>query len=146
MKDSSLEFYSGSSIPPTRRQALKAAVACFTVGGGSPGITGSAAPPDPTPAVIVLDDCDPNFRGDVRTHDDGLRLLSADGKEIRRVGGLSNGQTIAMNHGIVTDPQRGRNLAGTGRTPRHRNGSAGRNPLASRAIQSNRDGRRSRQR
>ena len=92
MKDSSLEFYAGSSVPPTRRQALKAAAACFTVGGGSYRNHGSPAPPDPTPAVIVLDDCDPNFRGDVRTHDDGLRILDAEGKEIRHIGGLSNCQ------------------------------------------------------
>jgi hypothetical protein len=60
------------------------------------------------PAVIVLDDCDPNFQFDVHSRDDALRLFSADGKEIRRVGGLNNCQNIAMNHGVALDPQRGR--------------------------------------
>ena len=92
--------------------------ACFTVGSGSPWNQGSAAPPETMPAVIVLDDCDPNFRGDARTHDDGLRLLDAEGKEIRRVGGLSDCENIAMNHGIATDPERG-GLSRTGRTPGH---------------------------
>src|SRR5690349_18292888 len=92
-----------SPSKPTRRQALEGSMECFTVGSGSSCNCGSAAPPDPTPAVIVLDDCEPNFRGDVRTHDDGLRLLDVEGKEIRRVGGLSNCPTIAMNHGIAAD-------------------------------------------
>src|SRR4051812_21177659 len=97
-----------SASKPTRRQAIKAAAACFTFGGRSLWNHGSAAPPEPIPAVVVLDDCDPNFRGDMQSHDDGLRLLTADGKAVWRIGGLSNCQTVAMNHGIALDPERGR--------------------------------------
>jgi hypothetical protein len=59
------------------------------------------------PAVVVLDDCDPHYdKG--KSHDDGIRLLATDGKEIARIGGLNNCQSIAMNHGIALDADRDR--------------------------------------
>jgi hypothetical protein len=90
----------------SRRHVLKLATACFTLGGGPAWKRVTAAPPEQLPAVVVLDDCDPVFQGDVNLRNDGLRLLSADGKELGRVGGLNNCQSIAMNHGIAIDPER----------------------------------------
>jgi len=56
----------------------------------------------------VLDDCDPQFHGDINGRDDGLRLLADDGRQLWRIGGLNNCQSIAMDHGIAIDPKRGR--------------------------------------
>jgi hypothetical protein len=71
----------------TRRHSIKLGAACFTLGAGPAWNLVSAAPPESMTAFVVLDDCDPNFnKGFV--HDDGLRLLAADGKEVRRIGGL----------------------------------------------------------
>jgi DNA-binding beta-propeller fold protein YncE len=91
----------------TRRQCIKLGAACIAVGSGPTLNHGSAAPPQPRTAVVVLDDCDPNYEKG-KSHDDGLRLLAADGSEIGRIGGLNNCQSIAMNHGIALDPERNR--------------------------------------
>jgi len=91
----------------TRRQSIKLGAACIAWGASPTLANGSADPPRPKTTVVVLDDCDPTYeRG--KTHDDGLRLLAADGKEIGRIGGLNNCQSIAMNHGIALDPERDR--------------------------------------
>jgi hypothetical protein len=91
----------------TRRQCIKLGAACLAVGASSTLNPGSAAPPKPMTAVVVLDDCDPDYTTG-KIHDDGLRLLDSDGKEIGRIGGLNNCQSIAMNHGIALDPERNR--------------------------------------
>jgi DNA-binding beta-propeller fold protein YncE len=91
----------------TRRQSIKLGAACIAVGAGPTLNHGLAAPPQPIPAVAVLDDCDPNYEKG-KSHDDGLRILASDGKEIGRIVGLNNCQSIAMNHGIALDPERKR--------------------------------------
>jgi hypothetical protein len=91
----------------TRRQSIRLGAACIAVGATPTLNHGSAVPPQPMPAVVVLDDCDPNYEKG-KSHDDGLRILAADGKEIGRIGGLNNCQSIAMNHGIALDPERNR--------------------------------------
>jgi hypothetical protein len=102
------ERYHRGPTELTRRETLRLAAACFGVLSGSSWNHVPAAPPGSRPAVVVLDDCDPNFLGKVEGHNDGLRLLTADGKETRRIGGLSNCESIARNHGIALDPERGR--------------------------------------
>ena len=91
----------------TRRQSIKLGAACIAAGARPTLNHGLAAPPQPIPVVVVLDDCDPNYEKG-KSHDDGLRILASDGTEIGRIGGLNNCQSIAMNHGIALDPERKR--------------------------------------
>jgi len=63
--------------------------------------------PLPDVAVAVLDDCDPNFKGD-GPHGDGIRLLSREGKQLFALSGLNNCQTVGANHAVVIDAKRGR--------------------------------------
>ena len=90
-----------------RRQYIKMGAACIATGASSTLNHGSAARPQPQAAVVVLDDCDPNYEKG-KSHDDGLRLLAGDGSVIGRIGGLNNCQSISMNHGIALDPERNR--------------------------------------
>jgi beta-lactamase regulating signal transducer with metallopeptidase domain len=69
-----------------------------------------AAKPLRTPegaVVAVLDDCDPNYKGE-GPHGDGIRLLAADGKEVYSRKSLNNCETIGANHGVILDPQQRR--------------------------------------
>ena len=90
-----------------RREYIKMGAACIATGASSTLNHGSAARPQPQAAVVVLDDCDPNYEKG-KSHDDGLRLLAGDGSVIGRIGGLNNCQSISMNHGIALDPERKR--------------------------------------
>lgn len=58
-------------------------------------------------SVVVLDDCDPNYKG-AASFGDSVRLLSSYGFQSCQVSGLNNCQTIGAIHGVVVDPQRGR--------------------------------------
>jgi hypothetical protein len=59
------------------------------------------------PAVVVLDDCDPDYdRGHL--HSDGLRLITADGKVLREFREFNNCQTVGGVHGVAVDQLRGR--------------------------------------
>jgi DNA-binding beta-propeller fold protein YncE len=57
--------------------------------------------------VIVLDDCDPQFKGKA-VYEDGLSFLSASGKLQKRVTGLNNCQEIGNPHRIAIDHTRKR--------------------------------------
>lgn len=59
------------------------------------------------PAVVLLDNCDPNFDKD-SPRTDGLRLISADGKELAVIREFNNAQMIGGAHGVAVDAERGR--------------------------------------
>ena len=66
----------------TRRQSIKLGAACFAVGAGPTLNRGSAAPPQPIPAVVVLDDCDPNYeKGKSREDEMGFGSSPATAKK-----------------------------------------------------------------
>jgi hypothetical protein len=55
--------------------------------------------------VVVLDDCDPDYKGTIR-HKDGVGFLDENGHRIRYLDGLNNCEAIGANHGIALDPER----------------------------------------
>jgi beta-lactamase regulating signal transducer with metallopeptidase domain/thiol-disulfide isomerase/thioredoxin len=59
-----------------------------------------------SPAVVVVDDSDPVFKGD--RHTDALRLLSDDGRELKIAREFNNCQTVGGMHAVAVDQQRGR--------------------------------------
>jgi len=59
------------------------------------------------PAVVVLDDSDPDFQKD-RQHHDCLRLLTAAGEELWRHEGFNCCQTVGGVHGVAVDRSRER--------------------------------------
>lgn len=59
------------------------------------------------PAVVVLDDQDPDFEQD-RQHHDGLRVLTASGEELWRHEGFNCCQTVGGVHGVAVDRRRER--------------------------------------
>jgi uncharacterized protein (TIGR03067 family) len=74
----------------------------------SPGVGPvEAGKPLPDVAVAVLDDSDPDYKGD-GPHGDGIRVLSREGKELFALTGLNNCQTIGSNHAVAIDAKRGR--------------------------------------
>jgi beta-lactamase regulating signal transducer with metallopeptidase domain/thiol-disulfide isomerase/thioredoxin len=62
---------------------------------------------DGPPAVIVLDDCDPDYE-ESRPHHDGLHFLDGSGRELRAIREFSVSQTVAACHRIAIDRKRGR--------------------------------------
>ncbi len=84
----------------TRRRLLGLGVAGLAV-------AGAARPAGEEPAVIVLDDADPDFRGPAPLSD-GVRAIASDGKELWSHKILNNCQAIGANHGVAIDPRRGR--------------------------------------
>jgi hypothetical protein len=68
---------------------------------------GSSAPaPRPREGIVVLDDCDPDFRGKV-VYQDNLTFIDPAGKLGFRVEGLNCCESIGSNHMIAGDPKRG---------------------------------------
>ena len=63
--------------------------------------------PFPEVAVAVLDNCDPNYKGD-GPHGDGVRLLSRNGEELAAIKGLNTCETIGASHKVAIDAKRGR--------------------------------------
>lgn len=59
------------------------------------------------PAVVILDDCDPDFKGD-KPHGDGVRALSAGGKPLWSIKGLNNCEASGANRGVALDRKRDR--------------------------------------
>ena len=56
-------------------------------------------------AVVVLDNCDPNFKGQ-GPHGDAIRFLTEDGTEKFVLAGLNNAESVGCNHRVVLDPDR----------------------------------------
>jgi hypothetical protein len=68
---------------------------------------GAAAPaPAPRDGILVLDNCDPNYKDQV-AYEDNLSSISSAGKLLFRVSGLNNCESIGSNHMVATDPKRG---------------------------------------
>jgi hypothetical protein len=68
---------------------------------------GTAAPaPAPKDGILVLDNCDPDFKGK-DSYEDNLSSISPAGKLLFRVSGLNNCESIGSNHMIASDPKRG---------------------------------------
>lgn len=68
-------------------------------------------PAAPAPArkdsgILVLDNCDPDFKGKV-VYEDKLSSISSGGKLLFRVSGLNNCESIGSNHMIASDVKRG---------------------------------------
>ncbi len=55
--------------------------------------------------AVVLDNCDPDFRG-AGTHGDGIRFLDRDGKELFSLPGFNNAETVGAQRAIALDPER----------------------------------------
>ena len=56
-------------------------------------------------AVVVLDNCDPNYKGQ-GPHGDAIRFLRQDGTKKFVLAGLNNCESIGCSHGVVFDPDR----------------------------------------
>jgi hypothetical protein len=78
---------------------------------GTAGMAATALSAAPLPAkptgVIVLDDCDPQYK-DKDRYEDNLSFYDAAGKLLRRVSGLNNCEEISSPHKIAVDVARGR--------------------------------------
>jgi hypothetical protein len=59
------------------------------------------------PAVLVLDDCDDDFR-EARPHHDGLRYVSDSGQELHALKEFNTCQTVGAVREVALDPTRGR--------------------------------------
>jgi DNA-binding beta-propeller fold protein YncE len=55
--------------------------------------------------ILVLDDCDDQYRGK-EVYEDNLTLLDSAGKQVFRVSGFNNCQSIGSSHMVATDPAR----------------------------------------
>jgi hypothetical protein len=88
-----------------RRQVLGLGMAGLALARSAHGAHPGAAAEEPS--VIVLDDTDPNFRGD-GPHADGVRAFSGRAKELWSVRTLNNCRAIGVNHGVALDLRRGR--------------------------------------
>ena len=73
-----------------------------------PGAPDGAAAPAPAPkgGVLVLDNCDPDYRGKDE-YADNLSSIDGAGKVVFRVSGLNNCESIGSNHMVALDPKRG---------------------------------------
>lgn len=74
------------------------------------GCVASPAAPVPKAApnaagILVLDNCDPDFKGKAE-YADNLTLLDGSGKEVFRVSGFNNCETIGSAHVAAADPAR----------------------------------------
>ena len=56
--------------------------------------------------VLVLDNCDPDYKGK-DSYEDNLSCIDDDGKLKFRLSGFNNAESMASNHTIATDAQRG---------------------------------------
>ena len=56
--------------------------------------------------LLVLDDCDPDYKGK-DSYEDNLSCIDGDGKLKFRISGFNNCESIGSNHMIATDTQRG---------------------------------------
>jgi hypothetical protein len=56
--------------------------------------------------ILVLDDCDPEYKGKA-AYEDNLSSISPVGKLLFRISGLNNCESIGSNHMIASDPKRG---------------------------------------
>jgi hypothetical protein len=56
---------------------------------------------------VILDDCDPDFKGN-KPHGDGVRALSAGGKVVWELKGLNNCEASGAHHGVALDRKRDR--------------------------------------
>ncbi len=70
-----------------------------------------SSPLSGVPAVVVLDDVDPNFEKG-QTHHDVLRMLDAGGNELWSQSGFNNAGTVGGVHRVVIDQKRGRVYVG----------------------------------
>lgn len=64
------------------------------------------APPRPKTGILVLDNCDPIYKGKEK-YEDNLSSISSEGKIAFRVSGLNNCESIGSNHMVADDPKRG---------------------------------------
>jgi DNA-binding beta-propeller fold protein YncE len=73
------------------------------------GTCQSAPTPSPKPVrpggFLVLDDCDPAYKGKA-SYEDNLSFFDSTGKLVARVSGLNNCQEIGSPHRIAIDPKR----------------------------------------
>ena len=58
-------------------------------------------------AVVVVDNCDPNYQG-AGPHGDSLRFLARNGARRFSRTGFNNCEHIGLNHGVALDPRRAR--------------------------------------
>jgi hypothetical protein len=88
--------------------ASRLLLGCFFLAAALLAVPDGAAAPVPAPkgGVLVLDDCDPDFRGKDE-YADNLSSIDGAGKVVFRVSGLNNCQSIGSNHMIAVDPKRG---------------------------------------
>lgn len=61
---------------------------------------------EPTSGILILDNADPNFRGQL-FYEDSLSCLGVAGREVFRTTGFNNCETIGSNHKIGFDAGRG---------------------------------------
>ena len=94
LKDDSLFTHSVSKLPPRFPVVRFSAVEV-------------EAARSATPAVVVLDNTDPNFEKN-QSHHDGLRAITSKGKVIWSHTGFNNCETVSGVHGVAIDPKRGR--------------------------------------
>lgn len=67
----------------------------------------NSQPPLKELSVVVLDNCDPDFKGDL-PREDSLRFLTEAGKPRFVSKRFNNCEAIGINHGIAVDPKRAR--------------------------------------
>lgn len=80
-------------------------IAALLVVPGAP--FGAAAPvPAPKGGVLVLDNCDPDYRGKDE-YADNLTSLDAAGKVVFRASGLNNCESVGSSHMVAVDAKRG---------------------------------------
>ncbi len=73
-----------------------------------PGAPDGAAAPVPAPkgGVLVLDNCDPDYRGKDE-YADNLTSIDAAGKVVFRASGLNNCESVGSSHMVAVDAKRG---------------------------------------
>ncbi|MHB1425280.1 MAG: hypothetical protein ACYC3I_19090 [Gemmataceae bacterium] len=76
------------------------AVFIATIGKAAP------APARPKTGVLILDNCDPDFRGK-ENYEDNMTSITSYGKIGFRVSGLNNAETTGCSHMVAADPKRG---------------------------------------
>lgn len=71
-----------------------------------PHMSAAPAPASKNGSILVLDNCDPDFKGKA-AYEDNLSSISSAGKLLFRVSGLNNCESIGSNHMIASDAKRG---------------------------------------
>jgi DNA-binding beta-propeller fold protein YncE len=69
------------------------------------GAVAAPAPEQPRAGILILDNCDGEFRGKAR-YENNLSSLDSFGKLVFRVSGFNGCECIGSNHMIATDPAR----------------------------------------